>query len=121
MVVAAKVAGDPVPVTGVVEGAMDEDQGGLVVGAVVSELKFEAVGVEEVGDGFQGKKIALIWVWRELGSSASICGQGGIRACVRIRSMVTRFSCGGCDVGYIVKAAPGRRTPYGDRRGMRAW
>ena len=54
VVVAAEVAGDPVPVAGVVEGAVDEDEGGLVVGAVVPELELEAVGVEEVGDGFHG-------------------------------------------------------------------
>jgi hypothetical protein len=67
VVVAAEVAGDPVPATGVVESAVDEDEGGLVVGAVVPELEFEAVGVEEMGDGFHGfSTLTLIGGWLEV-------------------------------------------------------
>jgi hypothetical protein len=38
---------------------VDEDERGLVVLAVVPELEFEAVGVEEVGDGFHGVRFPL--------------------------------------------------------------
>src|SRR5271154_4606749 len=54
MVVVAERLGDPVPVAGMVQGAVDENYGGLMVLAVVPELEFEAVGVEEVRDGFHG-------------------------------------------------------------------
>ena len=51
--IVAKGAGDPVPVAGVVESAVDEQERGFGVVAPVPELEFEAVGVEEVGYGFQ--------------------------------------------------------------------
>jgi hypothetical protein len=38
---------------------VDEDERGLVVLAVVPELEFEAVGVEEVGDWFHGVRFPL--------------------------------------------------------------
>jgi len=50
-------ARDPVPIAGVVEGAMNKDERGLVVLAVVPELEFEAVRVEEVGDGFHDESV----------------------------------------------------------------
>ena len=56
VIVAAEVVGDPIPIAGVVEGAVNEDERGFVVGAVVPELEFEAIGVEEVGDGFHGEE-----------------------------------------------------------------
>ena len=59
VIVVAESLRDPVPVAGVVEGAVDEDERGLVVLAVVPELEFEAVGVEEVGDGFHGVRFPL--------------------------------------------------------------
>jgi hypothetical protein len=38
-----------------------------VVGAVVPELEFEAVGVEEMGDGFHGfSTLTLIHGWLEV-------------------------------------------------------
>jgi hypothetical protein len=57
--VVAERLGDPVPVAGVVECAMDEDYRGLVVLTVVPELEFEAVGVEEVRDGFHSLRFLL--------------------------------------------------------------
>jgi hypothetical protein len=59
VIVLAKNARDPIPIASVVEAAVDEDQRRLAVLAVVPELQFEAVGVEEVGNGFHGAPFAI--------------------------------------------------------------
>ena len=53
VVVVAERLRYPVPVAGVVQGAVDQNDRGLVILAVVPELELQAVGVEEVRDGFQ--------------------------------------------------------------------
>jgi hypothetical protein len=52
VIVLAQRAGHPIPIARVIEGAVNEEECGLSIGAVIPELKLEAVGVEEVGDGF---------------------------------------------------------------------
>ena len=42
----------PIPIAGVVEGAVHEDERGLVVLAIVPKLQLKTVGVKEVRDGF---------------------------------------------------------------------
>src|SRR5882762_10385370 len=49
----------PIPIASVVERAVDENEGGLAVLTVIPELEFEAVGVEEMGDGFHFWRRAL--------------------------------------------------------------
>src|SRR5258708_34405521 len=49
----AECASDPIPVAGVVQTAVNEDEGGLAFLSPVPELQFEAVGVVVVRDGFQ--------------------------------------------------------------------
>ncbi len=45
---------DPIPVAGMVQTAVNQNQRRLAVLAIVPELQLEAVGVEEVRDGFHG-------------------------------------------------------------------
>src|SRR5712675_714667 len=52
VIAVAEFLSDPIPIAGVVERAVDQNEGRLAVLTVIPELKFEAVGVEEVGDGF---------------------------------------------------------------------
>jgi hypothetical protein len=52
VVVLAEGLRDPIPVACVVQSTVNENECGLVVLTVVPELEFEAVGIEEVGDGF---------------------------------------------------------------------
>src|SRR5262249_7756039 len=54
VVMGAQRLRDPVPVARVVEGAVDENKGGLGVRAVVPKLQLESIGVKKVGDGFHG-------------------------------------------------------------------
>src|SRR5712672_2959877 len=48
----AEFLGDPIPIACVVERAVHENEGGFAVLTVIPELQLEAVGVEEVRDGF---------------------------------------------------------------------
>src|SRR6266850_3681767 len=59
VIAAAEFLGHPIPIAGVVERAVDQNEGRLAVLAVIPELKFEAVGIEEVGDGFHFWRRAL--------------------------------------------------------------
>src|SRR6266852_2174501 len=43
---------DPIPVASVVQSAVNQNQRRLAVLAIVPELQLEAVGIEEVRDGF---------------------------------------------------------------------
>src|SRR5205807_6216658 len=52
VIAVAEFPGYPIPITCMVERAVDQNEGGLAVLAVIPKLEFEAVGVEEVGDGF---------------------------------------------------------------------
>src|SRR5882762_674983 len=52
VIAVAEFLGDPVPIAGVVERTVNQNEGGFAVLAVIPELQLEAVGVEEVGDGF---------------------------------------------------------------------
>ena len=54
MIVLAEDACDPVPIARVVERTVHQNQRGLVVLAIVPKLEFQAIGIEEVGDGFHG-------------------------------------------------------------------
>jgi hypothetical protein len=60
MIVLAERARDPVPVAGMIESAMNENERGFVVLAVIPELKLEAVRIEEVGDRFQSWYLASL-------------------------------------------------------------
>src|SRR5258708_31180169 len=42
----------PIPIASVVERAVNQNESGLAVLTVIPELEFEAVGIEEVRDGF---------------------------------------------------------------------
>jgi hypothetical protein len=53
VIVLAEAAGDPVPIAGVIERAVNENQRRLGILAVIPELKLEAVRIKEMGDGFQ--------------------------------------------------------------------
>src|SRR5713226_7317756 len=55
----AQDARNPIPVASMVQAAVDEDQGGLGVLAVVPELQLEAVGIEEMRNGFHGALSAI--------------------------------------------------------------
>src|SRR6266853_2853087 len=52
VIAVAEFLSHPIPIAGVVERAVDQNEGRLAVLTVIPELKFEAVGVEEVRDGF---------------------------------------------------------------------
>src|SRR5882757_3120929 len=52
VIAVAEFLSDPIPIAGVVERAVDQNEGRLAVLTVIPELEFETVGVEEVGDGF---------------------------------------------------------------------
>src|SRR6267142_5918826 len=52
VIAVAEFLGHPVPIAGVVERAVDQNEGRFAVLAVIPELQLEAVGIEEVGDGF---------------------------------------------------------------------
>src|SRR5882762_6365139 len=55
----AEFLSDPIPIASVVERAVDQNEGRLAVLTVIPELQFEAVRVEEVGDGFHFSRRAL--------------------------------------------------------------
>ena len=55
VVALAEFLGHPVPIARVVERTVHQNQGRLAVLAVIPELQLEAVGIEEVGDGFHGR------------------------------------------------------------------
>lgn len=57
VIVLAEDACDPIPITSVVQAAVNEHQRRLAILPIVPELQLEAVGVEEVRDGFQGGDI----------------------------------------------------------------
>ena len=48
---------DPIPTAGMVERAVNEHERWLGVLAIIPELEFQAVGVKEVRDGFQGHRL----------------------------------------------------------------
>src|SRR6266436_7798389 len=52
VIAVAEFLGHPIPIAGVIERAVNQNESGLAVLTVIPELEFEAVGVEEVGDGF---------------------------------------------------------------------
>src|SRR5438552_5619865 len=52
VIAVAEFLSDPIPIASVVERAVDQNEGGLAVLTVIPELEFEAVGIEEVRDGF---------------------------------------------------------------------
>src|SRR5258707_4662303 len=49
VIAVAEFLGHPIPIAGVVERAVDQNEGRLAVLAVIPELQLEAVGVVEVG------------------------------------------------------------------------
>src|SRR5712675_1478073 len=59
VIAVAEFLSDPIPIAGVVERAVDQNEGRLAVLTVIPELEFEAVGIEEVGDGFHFWRRAL--------------------------------------------------------------
>src|SRR6267378_3248517 len=59
VIAVAEFLSDPIPIASVVERAVNQNEGRLAVLTVIPELKFEAVGVEEVGDGFHFWRRAL--------------------------------------------------------------
>src|SRR5712672_3023476 len=59
VITVAEFLSDPIPIAGVVERAVDQNDGRLAVLAVIPELQLEAVGVEEMGDGFHFWRRAL--------------------------------------------------------------
>src|SRR6267142_1533208 len=59
VIAVAEFLGHPIPIAGVIERAVDQNEGRLAVLTVIPELKFEAVGIEEVGDGFHFWRRAL--------------------------------------------------------------
>ncbi len=59
VVVLAQDAGDPIPIASVVQAAVNENQRGFAVLAIVPELQLEPVGIEEVRDGFHGALVEL--------------------------------------------------------------
>src|SRR5260370_2701039 len=52
VVMLAQNAGDPIPVARMIKTTVNENQRRLAVLAIVPELQLEAVGIEEVRDGF---------------------------------------------------------------------
>jgi hypothetical protein len=58
VIVLAEGTGDPVPIAGVIQRAVNENESGFAVLAIIPELKLEAVRVEEVGDRFQSWYLA---------------------------------------------------------------
>src|SRR5712672_4136102 len=59
VIAVAEFLGHPIPIAGVIERAVDQNEGRLAVLTVIPELQLEAVGVEEVGDGFHFWRRAL--------------------------------------------------------------
>jgi hypothetical protein len=57
VIVLAEGTGDPIPVAGVIQSAMNENERGLAVLAVIPELEFEAIGIKEVRDGFHSERL----------------------------------------------------------------
>src|SRR5258706_10682224 len=49
----AQCAGDPIPVAGMIQAAVDQDESWLAFLSPVPELQFESMGVVVVRDGFQ--------------------------------------------------------------------
>jgi hypothetical protein len=60
VIVLAEGTGDPVPIAGVIQRAVNKNESRFAVLAVIPELKLEAVGVEKVGDGFQSWYLASL-------------------------------------------------------------
>ena len=59
--VLAQCARHPVPVAGMVEATVNEQQRWLVVLSKIPELQFEAVGIEEMRDWFQSSMLLRAW------------------------------------------------------------
>src|SRR6266478_712128 len=59
VIVLAQDARDPIPIASVVQAAVNEHQRRLAVLTIVPELQLEAIGIEEVGDGFHDALFAI--------------------------------------------------------------
>src|ERR1700686_205780 len=90
----AQTARYPVPIAGMVETAVNENQRRFVVLPIVPELQLEAVGIEEVRDRFHGTlRNPMHDLVQKIHGIPMVRQQGGSQVAVRTRAAAIFHGC----------------------------